>query len=347
MPTINGEWVPPSQIIAEIGVDAYAALYEPVSEDPPADVLVVKKKSIFSRSKKKTVNEEEDFEVPTTVLDAREGFTFGCDPELFVYNAEGVAVSAEGLIPGTKAEPHKVEGGAVQVDGMAAEFNIDPVSTFKDFNRNIELVMKQLGEMLPEGYELRAEPSVTFLPEIFDAAPDTAKELGCSPDYNAWTGQVNPPPKDRNNPYLRTASGHIHIGWTEDADLADTQHVMNCCDLVKQLDWYLGGWSVKVDKDPTRRRLYGRAGACRFKDYGVEYRVLSNFWVTTRDRRLVVWNRLQQAIEAMSRTFMPDKASAYNSLLQESINTSRMDPFLTRNYRYPLVSMDATLVRGF
>jgi hypothetical protein len=326
MPIINGMWVPPSQVIGEIGLEAYHQIYE----NKITDAKLAKKTKSAS---------EEEFEVPTTPLDAREGFKFGCDPELFVFK-DGVAVSAEGLLPGTKAYPHPVEHGAVQVDGMAAEFNIDPVTTFKDFNRNIEAVMKQLTGLLPAGYELRAIPSVVFDKDIFDAAPECAKELGCSPDYNAWAGEVNPPPKSHDNPYLRTASGHLHIGWTEGAELSDAQHIMNCRDLVKQLDWYLGGWSVKIDSDPTRRQLYGRAGACRLKDYGVEYRVLSNFWITSRDRRLAVWNRLQQAIGAMAKSYIPDKAKGgYNELLQRGINDSKLDPTLVSAYKFPLVSM--------
>jgi hypothetical protein len=282
---------------------------------------------------------EEDTEVPVTPRDARPGFSFGADPEAFVFNkATQKFVTAEGLIPGTKAEPFAVDDGAVQVDGMAAEFNIKPATSFKDFNHNFESVIKQLTAMLPPDHELQFVPAVRFDKEIFDAAPDNAKELGCSPDYNAWTGMVNPPPKDPSDPYLRTASGHIHIGWTGDASLADSQHIMNCCDLVKQLDWYLGGWSVKQDTDPTRRRLYGKAGACRFKDYGVEYRVLSNFWVTSRERRLAVWNRMQAAIEAMQRSFLPDKAGGYNDLLQEAINTSRLSGDLVSRYRYPILT---------
>ena len=277
--------------------------------------------------------------MPTIPQEAREGFTFGCDPELFVVNSDGKFVTAEGLIEGTKAAPFKVPGGAYQVDGMAAEFNIDPVSTFKEFNANIEMVMKSLAAALPKGYSLKAVPSVTFGEEEFSNAPDKAKELGCSPDYNAWTRQVNPPPKDDANPRLRTASGHLHIGWTSDANLGDAQHVMNCCDLVKQLDWYLGGWSLTVDTDAERRRLYGKAGALRFKDYGVEYRVLSNFWITSRERRLAVWNRMQLAIEAMHKAYLPDKALGYNDLLIESINTSVMDEKLSERYAYPLTTL--------
>lgn len=275
-------------------------------------------------------------------LDARPNFMFGCDPELFVYNLEtGKYVTAEGLIPGTKADPYRVDRGAVQVDGMAAEFNIDPAKTFKEFDENISTVMKQLEAMLPPGHVLKTVPSVVFDKEVFDAAPDKAKELGCSPDYNAWTGKVNPPPRDPSNPYLRTASGHIHIGWTNDADITDPQHVLNCCDLVKQLDWYLGAWSCEMDSDPTRRSLYGKAGALRFKNYGVEYRVLSNFWITDSDRRLQVWNRLQTAIANMvsNRTFMPDAAPSYNQRLIDSINRTSLDGYLVSKYPSPILEL--------
>ncbi len=289
---------------------------------------------------------EKGNEMPQYVLDGREGFLFGADPELFVRNGEGEFISAEGLIPGTKEEPYKVEGGAIQVDGMAAEFNIDPAATFKDFNRNIERVMKQLQEMLPAGCTLDSTSAVRFKPEIFDASPDKAKMLGCSPDFNAWTGEINPPPKDPDDPYFRCLGGHLHVGWTEGADMSDQQHIMNGRDLVKQFDWFLGGWSTKMDSDPTRRNLYGRAGACRFKDYGVEYRVLSSFWVTSRDRRLSVWNRMQQAIGAMSKSFYPEAiSSSYSDQLVAGINSCSLPADLTRTFKYPLVSADAMYAR--
>lgn len=272
-----------------------------------------------------------------TAIPAMKGFTFGADPELFLIDGNGKPVSAEGLIPGTKAEPFAVEGGAVQVDGMAAEFNINPADNFNDFNGNVTLVMKQLKAMLPKGVGFSIVPAVEFPEDVFDAAPDNAKELGCSPDFNAWTGDFNPPPHLDDRPRLRCAGGHLHFGWTEGVDLSDTQHVMNCRDLVKQLDWYLAGWSLRVDKDPTRRLLYGKAGACRVKDYGVEYRVLSNFWLTSKERRLQVWNRMQLAIKDMRKQFMPDHYGQYeNNLLIQSINTSVPNDGLENAIPYPL-----------
>lgn len=278
-------------------------------------------------------------------LIAMDGFTFGCDPEMFVRDHNGRHVSAAGLLPGTKEEPYKVDGGAVQVDGMAAEFNIDPVTTFEEFNSNISKVVKQMEKMLPTGYTFDYSPAVNFDKEVFEDAPDEAKELGCSPDYNAWTGGVNPPPSCPTSPYLRTASGHLHIGWTDGAEQSDIQHLANCNDLVKQLDYYLGGWSLKIDPDMRRRRLYGKAGACRYKPYGVEYRVLSNFWVPTRDRRLNVWNRMQQALWDMSKLYIPERAKKYNEFIITAINEGIVNPAMTSALRYPLQTIDESYLR--
>ena len=268
------------------------------------------------------------------------GFKFGCDPELFVLNPDGKLVSAHDLLPGTKEDPYKVPFGAIQVDGTAAEFNIDPVETYEDWERNITSVLKTLLEMLPKKYKLSIVPSVVFDKDEWKRIPDSAKELGCMPDFNAWTGDVNPSPRPAQEG-LRTASGHLHIGWTEGVDLSvDIQHIGHCNDLVKQLDWYLGYWSLQPDPDSTRRTLYGQAGACRYKSYGVEYRVLSNFWLTSQTRRLAVWNRMQQAILDMSTRFIPDKSSNNNSQLITSINTSRRMRELESYRSYPLTTIN-------
>ena len=271
-----------------------------------------------------------------TTVKAMPGFTFGCDPELFVADPTGRLVSAEGLIPGTKENPHKVAFGAVQVDGMAAEFNIDPVQTYFEWEGSIVKVMTQLQSMLPRGFSLVQKPAVVFDEEQWERSPDNAKELGCSPDYNAWTEGVNPPPQCLDNPRLRTASGHIHIGWTTDESLADPDHAKNCRDLVKQLDWYLGSWSLNFDKDNTRRDLYGKAGAMRYKDYGVEYRVLSNFWLQSAKHRQSVWNRMNAAIKAMRKDYLPESAANFNNRLIESINTSTLDASLSAQYMFPI-----------
>lgn len=272
---------------------------------------------------------------PNGALAAREGFSFGADPEMFIFDSTGKAV-APTMIPGDKEDPHKVPGGAVQRDGMAAEFNIDPARTFAEFNNNIEKVMTALSGFLPDGYTAQAVPFVIFDRETFEDTPDEYKVLGCSPDWNAWEEDLNPPPLSED-PFFRAAGGHLHVGWGKDYSMDDTLHLRNCFDLIRQLDWFLGAWSLKLDPDCRRRELYGKAGSCRLKDYGVEYRTLSNFWITTTDRRLAVWNRMQMAINSMQDRFLPETApEGYNDFLIEAINTGKIDKEFGKNCHFPL-----------
>ncbi len=220
-------------------------------------------------------------------------FKLGADPEVFVRNAEGELVSAHGLVPGTKAEPHKVNCGAIQVDGMALEFNIDPASTEDEFVHNINTVIAQLKTFLPTGYTLDFSAVAHFGEEMIKAQPAEASELGCEPDYNAYTGEANPRP-NADTPF-RTASGHIHIGWAEGVDRDDPEHIVACEMMTQQLDYSLAPYLDMLDPDTTRRELYGQVGSYRPKSFGVEYRVPSNYWLTSEQLMRMVWRITRQA----------------------------------------------------
>jgi len=222
-------------------------------------------------------------------------FTFGADPELFV-KKDGIFQSGYGLIPGDKENPFPVERGAVQVDGMALEFNIDPTSEEEDFVLNLETVLSQLRLMVPD-YELVPSPVADFERAYLESQPEDAKALGCNPDYNGWTGQENTSPDASVS--FRTGSGHIHIGWTKDADINSVEHQAQAYALVRQLDFYLGLPSVIYDEDTRRRELYGKAGACRIKPYGVEYRVLSNVWLKSQDMMRWVFRSANDGVAAL------------------------------------------------
>lgn len=221
---------------------------------------------------------------------------FGADPEVFVkLKRQKNFVSAHGLVSGTKDEPFKVDKGAVQVDGMALEFNIDPAENQKEFSQNIKTVMKILGEMVPD-HKLVPSPTADFDPEYLASQPYEALELGCDPDFNAYDdGKPNPRPDGNVN--FRTGAGHIHIGWCEGVDITNPDHLEACMTVVKQLDWSLGLLATKYDTDERRRSLYGNWGAFRPKPYGVEYRVLSNAWL--KSPKLVKWvyNTAYKAIQ--------------------------------------------------
>lgn len=210
-------------------------------------------------------------------------FKIGTDPEVFLNNPEGKKVSAHDLIPGTKHEPHKVLKGALQPDGLSAEFNIDPAETEEEFLGNIETVLgllkEQVNSVRPD-LVVSITPTAFFDKEYFDSLPSEAKVLGCTPDMNAYTMSENDPPFT-DEPF-RTGAGHIHIGWGSGYQLADYDHSLLCVDVVKQLDAVLYFASLLWDRDDKRRSLYGKIGAFRIKSYGVEYRPLSNAYLCSK-----------------------------------------------------------------
>lgn len=262
-------------------------------------------------------------------------FLIGADPELFVRDRNNNLVSAFGMIPGTKESPHEVEGGAVQVDGMALEFNINPANNFKEFNKNIESVLAQLKEMIPEGYSFDFSPVAEFGKEYIDAQPDMAKELGCNPDFNAHTGTPNEKP---NVDYpFRTASGHIHIGWTAGQDIDVPEHIEACRMAVSQLDITIGLAARRWDKDTKRSSMYGKFGCYRPKPYGVEYRTLSNTWVGDKDRREVVFNVSMEAMELL----------LTGKRLYEKYYIPDFDQYVTRGQFADLNYYANNVLRGF
>lgn len=207
----------------------------------------------------------------------------GCDPEVFV-KQDGRFVSAHNLIPGTKENPFKVDKGAVQVDGFALEFNIDPAASEDEFCINVQHVFNTLKLMVPN-HEIHTVPVAEFGFEYMKVQPAESLVLGCDPDFNAWEQCPNEKPNGEVD--FRTASGHVHIGWTSGKDIWDYQHMNECAEITKQMDFMLGLASLFYDDDVKRRTLYGKGGCFRSKPYGVEYRTLSNAWL--KSESLMRW----------------------------------------------------------
>lgn len=243
----------------------------------------------------------------------------GCDPEFFLEHPEFGFISAHDMVPGTKENPFKLDGGAVQADGTAVEFNIDPTTNAKEFSERIIHVLKQVREMIDPVLRFRFLPTVRYKPEYFESLPEFSKELGCTPDYNAHKdGAVNVKP-DNSLP-MRTGAGHIHIGWTEDKDPFDKSHMWDCCEVVKALDAQYGNIEPLFDKDDQRRRMYGAPGAFRPKAYGVEYRVPSNAWVKYPKLHEAMFTLAHNTVYEMRNGRKPFKVSNASTLLSSLTN---------------------------
>ena len=221
----------------------------------------------------------------------------GADPELFIkHKTTGEYRGAHEFIPGSKNYPAPVKRGAVQVDGFAAEFNIDPARTVREFVRNTKTVLKQLKEMVPEDFDLDVSPVAMFEEDYFDSTPEMVKELGCDPDFDAYSVQINPPPKEPRKG-MRTGAGHIHLGFTEMEDIYDNIYLKKCASLIKIMDVMVGVPSVLYDDSEERRSMYGKAGTFRPKPYGAEYRTLSNVWVSNEELMEKVFKQSKAAVE--------------------------------------------------
>lgn len=228
-------------------------------------------------------------------------FTFGADPEVFVKDLNtNQFVSAHDLVPGTKINPHPVPNGAVQVDGLALEFNIDPAENYEQFESHLSSVKDTLAGMIGDKQFIE-DTSVFFDKEFVENIPAVNLELGCEADYNGWTMGENPKPDAAG--FMRTAGGHLHIGGFETDEPFNPIHFATCGRLARILDQTLGIYSLMWDKDDQRRSMYGKAGSFRPKKYGMEYRTLSNKWIFKPELVKFVFNAAKDAVEHM---FDPD-----------------------------------------
>jgi hypothetical protein len=233
-------------------------------------------------------------------------FTIGCDPEIFVKDrATGKPVSAHDLVPGSKKAPHKVSAGAVQPDGLAAEFNTNPVpiDDFSAFNNNIVGVLSELRSIIPSNLQIEPSPTVFFDKDYYESLPEEAKELGCDPDYCAYSIDPSEPnPRPDGDSGQRSAAGHIHVGWGADIPVDHPDHVEVCRAFIRNLDVFVGLGMTCIDSDTERRKLYGKAGAYRPKSYGVEYRTPSNAWILNTPLRRFIHGLVSRAVKDMQST---------------------------------------------
>jgi hypothetical protein len=223
----------------------------------------------------------------------------GCDPEGFLVDGKGEFVPALHYVKGTKANPHKLDGGAVQVDGLACEFNIDPVETADAFVGNIKKVLYQINEMVHQvdkDVSLRWTPVASFRKTIWDMTPQANKELGCDPDYNV-SGQVNVNPSEKlEGQAFRTAAGHIHIGWLEELIESPTEvgHFSTCLDIANGFfHGHLSSFIPETEDEEKRLSYYGSHGAWRPKRYGIELRAPSNRWVRSEDSQRQIFSQVR------------------------------------------------------
>lgn len=228
-------------------------------------------------------------------------FKYGTDPEMFLQLGDKF-VPACGLFPGTKDEPFELEKGAVQVDGLALEFNIHPAETSTEFLKNIQTVLVQVDELIAKVDKKMKRvfvPFAEFDPADLAGLSEDQKRLGCDPDYSGLTGKINPRPTIQDEPF-RTAAGHIHIGWTEGQDVADTAHFEDCR-FVSEQQGIAGNFYPYTQYENQRLKYYGMDYSFRPKPYGVEIRFPSNLWLQDEYHQQRAFNSVLQCMNRMAK----------------------------------------------
>ena len=227
---------------------------------------------------------------------------FGCDPEFF-FKKDGKVIESEKVLSekGLKKKSNQsfinedgvyatktVEVGKplVIVDGIQAELNPLPDDCRANLAPKIASCFKLIQEKLEEDGELKADFSQTIeVPEEqFKDISDKAKKLGCGGSYNANGNEKSEIKINPDTYRKRSAGGHIHLGKGDRGgiNIAIANALGNPEKLIPMLDIIVGNTCVLLDRDKgniERRKVYGKAGEYRTPEHGIEYRVLSNFWL--------------------------------------------------------------------
>jgi len=243
----------------------------------------------------------------------------GADPELFLAK-QGKVISAVGLIGGTKHEPRPISdnGHMVQEDNIAIEYNIPASATKEDWINNHNFVKDYLEvHVTAMNCELNISASANL--DKVELESDQAKQFGCEPDFNVWTQSINEPPQPGGT--LRSCGGHIAIGFDK-SEMTEEESDEMVERLIKAMDMTVGLKSLFLDKDEHRRKMYGKAGCFRFKDFGLEYRTLSNFWITNDETLAWAWDTTMEAIELVNSEKIDELAKTYGEKVVKAINTN-------------------------
>ena len=238
--------------------------------------------------------------------------SIGADPEFFLYDPQAAGpdegeepdvdesgdyiepeapgyVPCVGLIPGTKENPHQLEGPPgffCHEDNVCLEVGFPPTDNPRIFVDNVQMVKRLVQEQFLDtlGYQLAIVPSNMFRSDQLTSTQ--ARTAGCEPDYDAYTsGKARTIQSQLMASNIRFAGGHIHLGGDFNcppfvvalfADIFLSLRFMG--DSGKKTLGTPNGSSFYCPDWKKRAVWYGQPGIFRTKPYGIEYRTPSNWW---------------------------------------------------------------------
>lgn len=243
--------------------------------------------------------------------------SIGADPEFFLYDPRARQIDAVidgeeperdedgeyiepeppgyvpcvGLIPGTKENPHQLDGPPgyfCHEDNVSLEVGFPPSSNPRHFVDHIMHVKRMVQEQFLDtlGYDLAVIPSITFRSDQLTSTQ--ARTAGCEPDYDAYTsGKARTIQSQLMLENVRYAGGHIHLGGDFNcppfvvalfADIFLSLRFIGSSNNSNETLSKPRGASFYCPDWRKRAEWYGKPGIFRIKPYGIEYRTPSNWW---------------------------------------------------------------------
>jgi hypothetical protein len=196
--------------------------------------------------------------------------------------------------------------GCVTIDGLLAEIHPTPSTCREWVLEHIRSCLYTLiNQVNTRNGDVLVSSTIKVPKKVIREATEEELELGCEPDFSAYSGEVNIISDKLKQGNIRTGGGHIHFGKNGGYDRnfvqfispseaarcktsgqyaeysADETFKPIAQNMIMAMDYFCGIPSILLDDDNAaiRRKMYGQAGAYRIQPHGIEYRVLSNFWV--------------------------------------------------------------------
>lgn len=263
--------------------------------------------------------------------------TLGCDPELFLYDENsGSVIPAVGLIGGTKKDPLQIsENTWIQEDGVAVEFNTKAFEDYEEFADQVLSSLRECTTFVRQKYRnwsLQAFASWNFAQK--DLTSKQATMLGCDPDFLAHErGAKRPIINAATLGTIRCAGGHVHLGYPNMGEGASDK--IPAWAAVQFVEAYAYLPYLDMDYQDARRSYYGLAGLYRQKEYGIEYRTPSSFWLSPG----IIYDFTERAHKVME--FISNNVTAARGIwerldlhgIANAITYGRADPMLAQQTR--------------
>lgn len=239
---------------------------------------------------KERIENLKKFDVTLPVLRSAFSQKVGADPEIFVVDAQDKLLPAFKFLP-SKAAPikesstplgHRV-GAEAYWDGFQAEFRTTADTCWAYGVDSLQTGLRLIHNAA-KAYDAKAKLTLESVIEVpsdyLEGAEDEHVALGCDPSFNAYDKKGKEVASGRLLP-IRMSGGHLHFG--PETMIGNFFTKAAAPEYVKTLDAIVGVACVSLFAEldiPLRREYYGLAGEYRLPAHGLEYRTLSNAWLS-------------------------------------------------------------------